>query len=80
MKSLHAIRQSARAKREEIATVNSTRDAAEHARRVEVAKRESALREKARPALQSEEERWEAMATMRPWETLISRGDRTWVE
>lgn len=79
MKSLDSIRKSALAKRGEIAEKNAQIDRAVRARRVEVARRESELREASRPA-QSDESRWEAMAMMKPWETLVTRGGRTWAE
>jgi hypothetical protein len=80
MKSLASIRQSALAKREEIASVNSAREAEEKARRVAMAQRETELRNAQRPAIDNEERRWEIMAGMRPWETLVSSGGKTWVE
>lgn len=81
MKSLASIRQSALAKRGEIATVNASRDAEEKARRVAMAQRETELRNAQRPAtFDSGDGNWETMAGMRPWETLVSSGDKTWVE
>lgn len=82
MKSRQAIIESARAKREEIARVNSARDEADRLRKVEIAKRDSAIRaSKPRPSYEENHEgSWEIMAGMRPWETLVSSGGKTWVE
>jgi hypothetical protein len=82
MRDRQAIIESARAKREEIAAANFARDEAERIRKVEIAKRDSAIRaSKPRPSYQENHEgSWEIMAGMKSWETLVTQGGRSWVE
>ena len=76
MKSLESIRNSARAKSAEIARANSAREAEEHARKVEIARRERAIMAREGQLVTSVEEAEEsfreAMAGIKPWETMVS--------